>query len=65
MAESSWIDTISHDADTGTLSVEVLGGKVYDYHDVPKNVATEFQAADSKGQYHNAYIRDEFHYDVR
>lgn len=63
--DSSWIHTISHDTDTGTLSVEVAGGKIYDYHDVPANVAKEFEAADSQGTYHNYHIRDEFHYDVR
>lgn len=63
--DSSWINTITHDTDTGTLSVEVSGGKIYDYHKVPAEVAKEFQEADSKGGYLNAHIRDEYHYEAR
>ena len=63
--DSSWIHTISHDEDTGTLSVELNSGKIYDYHDVPADVATNFKQADSKGTYHNYQIRDVYHYDVR
>ena len=63
--DSSWIHTISHDEDTGVLSVEVSGGKIYDYHDVPADIAQAFEDADSKGKYHNYSIRDVYHYDVR
>ena len=63
--DSSWIHTISHDAATGTLSVELTTGTIYDYHDVPKQVALDFKQADSKGGYHNANIRDVYHYETR
>jgi hypothetical protein len=65
MMDSSWINTITHDVDTGTLSVEVEGGAIYDYHKVPAEVAKAFKEADSKGKYLNANIRDEYHYEAR
>ena len=62
---SSWIDKISHNPVTGILSVEVLGGTIYDYHGVDTKVYLDFIGAESNGKYHNNYIRNNYKYDIR
>jgi hypothetical protein len=44
----------------GTLELELVGGHVYRYFDVPKEVFSEFMRATSKGQFYNERIRDSF-----
>ena len=58
---SSWIKDFSYDSATGNLDIETTSGASYTYGDVPENVATEMEAADSKGSFHNTELRG--HYD--
>lgn len=58
--ESSVIASASYDAATRTLEVEFRNGGVYRYADVPPEEAEAFAAADSKGGFFQAYIRNNF-----
>ena len=44
----------------GTLEIEIVGGNVYRYFDVPRDVFLELMAATSKGAFYNERIRDSF-----
>lgn len=58
--ESSNIAAIGYDAASKTLQVDFKTGKRYQYQNVPPELLTEFQQADSVGQYFAANIRKEF-----
>jgi hypothetical protein len=45
---------------SGVLEIEVAGGEVYHYLDVPRQVFAEFMRAESKGSFYNERIRDSF-----
>ena len=57
---SSWIKDWSYDVATGNLDVETKSGDTYSYGDVPEYVATEMEAADSLGEYHNTNLRGQY-----
>lgn len=57
---SSVIAGIRYDADRHRLVVTFVTGRVYEYVDVPPNVARAFRSAFSKGTYFNAYIRERY-----
>jgi hypothetical protein len=59
---SSNIRSIGYDQKTQTLEVEFLKGGVYQYFDVPWGTWLGFVAADSKGKYFIAQIRDSYRY---
>jgi hypothetical protein len=44
----------------GTLSVEFLNGRLYDYSNVPYSVFEELILADSKGEFYNQNIRGRY-----
>lgn len=44
------------------LEIEFKHGGVYQYFDVPENVFLDLIKADSKGTYHNKYIRGHYQY---
>jgi hypothetical protein len=44
----------------GLLEVEVAGGDVYRYFDVPGDVFAELMRAESKGAFFNERIRDTY-----
>lgn len=60
--DSSAVASAGFDPKTRTLEVEYIGGGLYDYHEVGKDIWDEFQAAPSKGQFVNACVRDAFPY---
>ena len=57
---SSIIAAIGYHADSLTLEVELNRGIVYSYSGVPSIVYEMFIAADSKGKYFNANIKDRY-----
>ena len=52
--------SIGYEAARGVLEIEFQSGAVYEYLDVPESVYSAFQQAESKGQYFNREIRDEY-----
>jgi hypothetical protein len=59
---STAIAGIQYDAERERLTVTFVTGRVYEYIDVPPNVARAFRSAMSKGTYFNGYIRDRYDY---
>lgn len=59
---SSQIAAAGHDPATGTLAVRFHTGTVYQYQDVPAEVAEGLLSAQSKGRYFGAEIRGKFEY---
>jgi len=57
---SSVIRDRVYDAGTSRLTITFVTGRIYVYEDVPPRVATDFDAATSKGQFFNAHIRDRY-----
>lgn len=57
--ESSVIDAVGY---TRVLEVHFDSGRIYQYYDVPDEVYAGMLAAESKGRYFNAHIRDKFSY---
>ena len=60
---SSVISSFTYQPERRRLVVTFVTGRVYEYDDVPANVATNFRASFSKGVYFNSHIRD--HYKCR
>jgi hypothetical protein len=59
---SSVIALVRYDADAETLDIAFQSGKVYRYFGVPAHTYGQLMAAESKGQFFNAHIRDRFSY---
>jgi KTSC domain-containing protein len=57
---STAIADIDYDAARKRLTVTFVTGRVYEYIDVPVEVASSFQSAFSKGTFFNGYIRDRY-----
>ena len=57
---STAIADIEYDHERGRLTVTFATGRVYEYVDVPAEVAASFQSAFSKGTFFNSYIRDRY-----
>jgi hypothetical protein len=60
---SSVISSFTYQPERRRLVVTFVTGRVYEYDDVPGNVATNFRASFAKGVYFNSHIRD--HYKCR
>jgi KTSC domain len=60
--DSTSLDSIGYDAVSMILEIEFISGKVYRYFDVPQSVHAEMMDADSKGQFFNTRIRNNFRY---
>ncbi len=60
--ESSNLSRVRHDENSNTLEIEFIGGNVYQYFDVPKNVFNELLAAGSKGKFFHSQIKGHFRY---
>ena len=58
--ESYVVARVRYDAEARTLDIEFRSGKIYRYCDVRTATYDEFVAAESKGQFFNAHIRDRF-----
>src|SRR5262249_21373483 len=54
------ISNIGYDRQTERLTVTFMTGRIYEYVDVPAEVAAAFRSAFSKGTYFNGYIRDRY-----
>ena len=59
---SSNLSRIRWDVQTSTLEVEFLGGRVYQYFDVPEGVFDAFRQADSHGKFFQQNIRGHYRY---
>ncbi|HVZ99678.1 MAG TPA: KTSC domain-containing protein [Caulobacterales bacterium] len=58
---SSALQRYLYDAEKSELVVTFPSGKSYAYEDVPLAVYEALCAADSKGAFFNAHIRDEYY----
>jgi hypothetical protein len=58
--ESSVLASVLHLAEQQLLEIEFRSGLLYRYFDVPQQTYTELLAAESKGRYFNANIRNRF-----
>ena len=54
------IADVEYDKETERLTVTFVTGRIYEYVDVPGEVAASFQSAFSKGMFFNGYIRDRY-----
>jgi len=57
---STAIADIHYDPKRERLTVTFVTGRIYEYVDVPSEVAASFQSALSKGMFFNTYIRDRY-----
>jgi hypothetical protein len=57
---SSNISSIGYDADTQTLEIEFLSGRIYEYYNVPNDTYDELMNASSIGSYFSKNIRNIF-----
>jgi len=57
---SSHIGQVDFDESTDTLTIEFTDGRTYDYLNVPAQVARQFQAAGSAGQFFHRHIRGRY-----
>ncbi len=57
---SSNILSIGYDAASETLEVGFTNGTVFQYYNVPGPIYDAFLAADSKGKFHWAYVRNAY-----
>ena len=57
---STAIAGIEYDKKAERLTVTFATGRVYQYVDVPAEVAASFQSAFSKSTFFNGYIRDRY-----
>ncbi|HYC18864.1 MAG TPA: KTSC domain-containing protein [Pseudolabrys sp.] len=55
-----WITNIEYDKATERLTLSFVTGRVFEYVDVPSEVAASFQSAFSKDTFFNGYIRDRY-----
>lgn len=62
--ESSLIQAVGYDAERRLLEVAFTSGRVYWYAEVPAETYEGLMAAESKGEYFLAHIRDVFAYSV-
>ncbi len=60
--DSSMIHAVGYDEKTRTLEVVFNSGKTYVYEGVEPEIYEGLMAADSKGQYMNAFIIDMYPY---
>jgi len=57
---STAIANIGYDDARERLTVTFVTGRIYEYVDVPSEVAASFRSAFSKGIFFNSYIRDRY-----
>ena len=60
---SSVISSFTYQPERRRPVVTFVTGRVYEYDEVPANVAANFRASFSKGVYFNSHVRD--HYKCR
>lgn len=59
---STNLASVGYDAETRMLEVAFHNGTIYAYFDVPQAVYDKLLSAQSKGQYFNRLIRDQYDY---
>ena len=59
---SSLVRAVGYDEPAETLEVEFQNGRVYQYYGVPEQMHSQFMAAQSKGQFLNTYIKNQYPY---
>lgn len=57
---STAIRVFRYDEATHELRVTFVSGRTYVYAGVPPSIAADFEAAESKGRFFNAAIRDRY-----
>jgi two-component system cell cycle response regulator DivK len=62
--DSSAVDRVEHDSDSGTLQIWYKGGDLYTYFDVPGAVYEELLAAPSIGAFVNAEIKPNYRFEL-
>ena len=62
MSRSSLVQRAIYDDGKRTLAVTFTTGRTYLYFEVPADVYEEFAAAESRGQFFNWRIRDQYDY---
>ena len=60
--DSSNIERIGYDSNSGTLRIEFKSNRTYDYSNVPENVFNELRNASSVGGYHARNIKNFYPY---
>jgi hypothetical protein len=60
--ESDVIHAIGYDDEIRVLEIIFNNGQIYQYRNVPRAVFERLTAADSKGNYFQENVRDEFEY---
>jgi hypothetical protein len=60
--ESTLLRSVGYDPATATLELELRRGRIYQFYEVPEETLRELLAADSKGRYFNANIKDQYPY---
>lgn len=59
--ESSWLDRVGYDRETGTLAVQMKNSSdVYEYREVPEELFRELLDAESKGSFFATKIQDRY-----
>jgi len=63
--ESSTIDKVTYvaDSDSNTMLVKFKSGSCYSYSNVPFELFDDFLNSESKGQFFNSFIKEEFEYE--
>jgi two-component system cell cycle response regulator DivK len=61
---SSAIDRVDHDAESGTLDIRYSGGDRYSYFDVPREVYQALLAAPSIGAFVNSEIKPNYRFEL-
>jgi KTSC domain len=59
---SSNLQSVGYEPQSATLEVEFQDGRVYQYYGVPQNMYDRTMSAPSKGQFLNAYIKNQYPY---
>jgi hypothetical protein len=62
LVDSSELRSVGYKMDAAVLEAEFRSGEVYDYFDVPAQIALELLEAKSIGRYFNAHIRSKFRF---
>lgn len=60
---SSNIEAVGYEESTETMRVQFKNGSVYEYHNVPSIVHSDFMQASSLGAYLNRNIRTNYPYE--
>jgi lysyl-tRNA synthetase class 2 len=60
--ESTTMKSVGYESKSKVLEIEFGSGVVYQYLEVPKKVYEGLRRAESKGQYFNGEIRDEYEF---